>query len=65
MFSARKQGDRLLYHRSYWEQTLEFATSDVYGKAERKPMFVLALERALLPLNDANPLAELFQLPPE
>jgi hypothetical protein len=55
MFFARKQGDRLLYHRSYWEQTLEFATSDVYGKAERKPMFVLALERGLLPLNDASP----------
>ena len=56
MFFARKQGDRLLYHRSYWEQTLEFATSDVYGKAERNPMFVFEFERALLPLKDGKPL---------
>lgn len=28
-------------------------------------MFVLEFERALLPLKDANPLAVLFQLPPE
>ena len=50
----------------YWEQIRKPAASDVGdkkplgGRAERKPMFAFALERGLLPLNEAKPLAELL-----